>query len=133
MTEDLQGRKTVSAFYVGWREPDGTAHVRFVDGERVRHIPLRTDLANHSPTGFEWGYQGSGPAQLAVAMLAHATGQGNLAVLLHQPFKREFVGLASRDFGWVLRRDQVLAWVEEQRIEPTASEREPGDETEGTT
>jgi len=27
----------------------------------------RSDLRNHSPNGFEWGYSGSGPAQLALA------------------------------------------------------------------
>src|SRR2546426_5830744 len=30
----------------------------------------RLDLWNHSPTGFECGYGGSGPAQLALALLA---------------------------------------------------------------
>lgn len=30
----------------------------------------RLDLRNHSPAGFGWGYAGSGPAQLALAMLA---------------------------------------------------------------
>jgi hypothetical protein len=39
-----------------------------VDG---KPLPLRLDLRNHSPTGFEWGYTGSGPAQLALAILAH--------------------------------------------------------------
>nr|WP_245835452.1 DUF6166 domain-containing protein [Natronolimnobius baerhuensis] len=27
------------------------------------------DLVNHSPSGFEWGYNGSGPAQLACGLL----------------------------------------------------------------
>jgi len=31
----------------------------------------RHDIRNHSPDGFEWGYHGSGPAQLALAILAH--------------------------------------------------------------
>jgi hypothetical protein len=31
----------------------------------------RNDLFNHSPDGFEFGYSGSGPAQLALAILAH--------------------------------------------------------------
>ena len=29
----------------------------------------RYDLRNHSPTGFAWGYGGSGPSQLALAIL----------------------------------------------------------------
>jgi hypothetical protein len=35
-------------------------------------LPPRLDLFNHSPAGFDWGYGGSGPAQLALAMLADA-------------------------------------------------------------
>lgn len=37
-----------------------------VDG---RALPLRLGVRNHSPTGFSWGYNGSGPAQLALAIL----------------------------------------------------------------
>lgn len=39
-----------------------------VDGE---HVPLEPSLAirKKSPTGFEWGYAGSGPAQSALAIL----------------------------------------------------------------
>lgn len=41
-----------------------------VDGREGRLNP-RYDLANHSPDGFAWGYPGSGPAQLALAILAN--------------------------------------------------------------
>jgi len=51
-----------------------------------RPLPLRLDLWNHSPTGFEFGYGGSGPAQLALAILADCCGD-ELAVTYHQPFK----------------------------------------------
>ena len=45
----------------------------FIEEDGVRR-PLnpRYDLRNHSPTGFAWGYLGSGPAQLALAILADA-------------------------------------------------------------
>ena len=57
--------------YVGHRHEHG-AWVRWHDHNGIgEYILLRLDLVNHSPTGFEWGYGGSGPAQLAVAMLAH--------------------------------------------------------------
>ncbi len=54
------------ATYKGTRD-GGNAQVT-VDG-----APLapRNDLANHSRDGFEWGYSGSGPSQLALAVLAH--------------------------------------------------------------
>ena len=59
-----------------------------------RPLPLRLDLWNHgstelaevSPTGFEFGYGGSGPAQLALAILADCCGD-ELAMQYHQAFK----------------------------------------------
>jgi hypothetical protein len=68
--------------YKGWRE--GYAVDVTVDG---RPLNLRLDLWNHSPTGFEWGYCGSGPAQLALALLAdHLTDDGQ-ALVFYQRFK----------------------------------------------
>lgn len=32
-------------------------------------LSLHLDLVNHSPTGFEWGYGGSGPSQLAFCIV----------------------------------------------------------------
>ena len=48
----------------------------------VDGVPLnpRLDLRNHSPTGLEWGYCGSGPAQLALAILADHTGDPQRAL-----------------------------------------------------
>jgi len=57
-------------------------------------LDARLDLYNHSPTGFEWGYGGSGPAQLALAILAHHYWNKDtlplgdeMAISLHQRFK----------------------------------------------
>ncbi|MGH7979968.1 MAG: DUF6166 domain-containing protein [Limisphaerales bacterium] len=66
-----------------------------VDG---RPLPERKDLYNHSPTGFEWGYGGSGPAQLALALLADHLGDGDQALALYQEFKRRVV--AALPFPW---------------------------------
>jgi hypothetical protein len=38
----------------------------------LRHVPV------HSPTGLEWGYGGSGPADTALAILLDATGEADL-------------------------------------------------------
>lgn len=53
-------------------------------------LPPRLDLRNHSPTGLNWGYGGSGPAQLALAILAHEFGP-DFALGAYQDFKREVV------------------------------------------
>jgi hypothetical protein len=69
----------------------GQPVVTVCDGQKSEPLPLRLDLFNHSPTGFSWGYTGSGPAQLALALLADALGDDDLAVRLHQDFKFKVV------------------------------------------
>lgn len=61
-----------------------------IDGKR---LPLEPSLAlrNHSPTGFAWGYGGSGPAQLALAILYEVTGNKELSLRYYQRFKNEVV------------------------------------------
>jgi len=48
-------------------------------------------VANHSPTGFEWGYGGSGPAQLALALLLNYTDDEEFALTHYTQFKNEVV------------------------------------------
>lgn len=79
-----------------------------------RPLHSRLDLYNHSPTGFEWGYHGSGPAQLALALLADATGDDNLAVGMHQLFKEEVVANLDRN-QWSLSWHEIDNWVESKR------------------
>jgi hypothetical protein len=75
-----------------------------------RRLPLRLDLDNHSPTGFEWGYGGSGPAQLALALLADALGDDQRALRLHQRFKFAFVTKLDGD-SWTMRAAVVREWA----------------------
>jgi len=74
-----------------------------VDGEP---LDPRLDLWNHSPTGFEWGYGGSGPAQLALAILAHHLGDDEEAVRLHQRFKWLVTSGLDHE-GWELTSGEV--------------------------
>jgi hypothetical protein len=61
-----------------------------IDGRRLS--PRRSQrLFNHSPDGFGWGYAGSGPAQLALAILLAAGLSDRRAIQLHQAFKAAFV------------------------------------------
>jgi hypothetical protein len=57
--------------YIGTRDPrSGEPSVLVVDdGGKSHDLPTRTEVRSHSPSGFEWGYGGSGPAQLALAIL----------------------------------------------------------------
>jgi hypothetical protein len=81
----------------------------------------RRDLFNHSPTGFEWGYGGSGPAQLALAILADALGDDERAVRLHQRFKFSVIGNLDRDVPWTISLAAVREHV--ARIEAEREQR----------
>jgi hypothetical protein len=55
-------------------------------------------VVNHSPTGFAWGYGGSGPAQLALALLLEITTK-EMALLWYQEVKRNIIApLPQADF-----------------------------------
>lgn len=82
----------------------------FQDGVYSALAP-RLELCNHSPDGFEWGYGGSGPAQLALAIIADATGNDVLAVNTHQLFKAIFVGRLDKDKAWAITEGRVRAIV----------------------
>ena len=46
----------------------------WLDGKEL--LPNRSQkMWNHSPDGFAWGYSGSGPAQLALAIMLELTGE----------------------------------------------------------
>ncbi len=72
----------------------------------------RLDLWNHSPTGFECGYVGSGPAQLALAILADHLGDDKKAVALHQQFKWALIANLPRERGWRLTESNVAKVVQ---------------------
>lgn len=61
----------------------------FLDGDPL-DLAASLRVWNHSPTGFAWGYGGSGPAQLALAILLRYTDEAT-AVRLHQAFKWDHV------------------------------------------
>ncbi len=103
----LTDRPTVK--YVGVRTACGATVAREDDRGRVFPLPLRTDIRGHSPTGFEWGYGGSGPAQLALAILADAVG-AERARTLYQKFKFQVIAGFAGD-RWELTRDEVIRWV----------------------
>ncbi len=90
------------AVYKGVRE-EPLKCVVTVDG---KPLSLRLDLWNHSPAEFEWGYGGSGPAQLALAILAHHLENDQEAVSLHQNFKRIVISQLPHD-KWVLTSQDV--------------------------
>lgn len=79
------------------------------DGQREPLDP-RHDLRVHSLAGFSWGYGGSGPAQLAIALLADAADDIK-AQAFYQDFKRDVI--AHQPYGTPFNLDAatIRAWL----------------------
>jgi hypothetical protein len=91
--------------YQGGRSLDGA--VVTVDG-----APLdpRYDLKRFSPAGFEWTYEGDGPRQLALALLADHLGDDGRALALTEVFMRSVV--AELDNAWELTDGDIATALE---------------------
>ena len=83
---------------------------RTLEGEAHASVP---HAARHSPTGIEWGYGGSGPADLALSVLLALTDEQTANALYHR-FKHEVIASVPED-GGVLRAADVRGWVERAR------------------
>ena len=88
----------------------------YVDDQPMGVLPERQDIRNHSPTGFEWGYGGSGPAQLALALVADSFGDEFAVPQIYQRVKLAVAKLP-RD-GWTLT-DRQLDLLVAQAVEET--------------
>ena len=84
------------------------------DGEPTELSPAASQkLINHSPSGFQWSYQGSGPAQLALALLLDVTVNPDLAQAHYQDFKFNLV--ASWGEEWEITSREILEWISRER------------------
>ena len=84
--------------------------VRSEDGTEEA-LAVRHDLCNHSPIGFAWGYGGSRPAQLALAMLAYLYGDIQ-ALRYYQSFKDDTITGLEHDEAWEMTSEQVDRRIE---------------------
>jgi uncharacterized protein DUF6166 len=99
-----------------WHERAGRyettgAFVTVTRSGRTKLLDPRYDIRNHSPTGFTWGYAGSGPAQLALAILADYFGDKPggkaLADALYQPFKFAVIVALPQECDWKMSFEEV--------------------------
>ncbi len=95
--------------YTGQDEHDVFKYIVADRGTEPLPLELSLKLANHSPTGFSWGYLGSGPAQLAIALLLDATGDPEIAQSKAYDFKVDFV--AGWGETWVIFRSDIINWL----------------------
>lgn len=101
--------------YVGYRQRGRAIVEKLPEQERL--TPERSlELANHSPSGFEWGYGGSGPAQLSLALLVDYTDEEDVALARYTEFKNEVVSqldCTGPDGRWRLTGSDIDAALRE--------------------
>jgi Family of unknown function (DUF6166) len=91
--------------FIGLRTEAG-CDVWVSDSHGIQRLRPRLDLRRHSPAGFEWGYGGSGPAQLALAMLAMWSRNDGFALKHYQDFKFHVIGRLPHD-TWELTGEDI--------------------------
>jgi len=94
---------------------DGTLDKRFP-------YPLH-HVVYHSPTGFEYGYLGSGPSDLALSILADYYGVKNDKEAIdgdawkyHNQFKEAFIARRNQDEPFEITENEIVAWLFEREI-----------------
>lgn len=93
----------------------GNEKILIVDGN---FVSLRTSLKvkNHSPTGFSWGYFGSGPSQTALAILLECVDK-KTALTHYQQYKEEVISKVPQEQEvLVVSKESVQEWLREREI-----------------
>ena len=81
---------------------------------------LKQRIVLHSPTGFGWGYGGSGPADLALNMLydyllrTKSKGARCLALDLHQSFKWGFIATQTKEL--CVSGERIEEWLKGAQV-----------------
>jgi len=79
--------------YKGQKSSMGPNSVAVVFPDHSRPNYLLPHIVRHSPDSFNWGYGGSGPADLALSILTDFAGR-DFAELHYQKFKNDFIAPA---------------------------------------
>jgi hypothetical protein len=80
-------------------------------GSDQRSKMFRREYGCHSPTGFSWGYAGSGPADLALCILVDMGLPDRDAWRIHQLFKANVIGNLGQGKAWQLDQLQIEEWL----------------------
>jgi hypothetical protein len=93
---------------------EGFVETRVVKIDGIPLNPTKSQkVRNHSPDGFCWGYAGSGPAQLALAIMLEFVDKER-AQKLYQQFKFDVIAKLNKDEDFIILSDEVSRWIEIQ-------------------
>lgn len=142
--EQTPRRGNLTAWLNEYRPYDVFLHYpRFTSAIVMRRLPAYAmvatnvphTVAHHSPQGFDFGYMGSAPADLALNILEEllrlrgftgrrvACFQGDcfeVAFLLHQDFKEQFIAPLPQEGGAILY-ETAQAWLDPYITESTVN------------
>ncbi len=101
-----------------YRGEAATRKVFRSDGSELDPGPS-LEICNHSPDGFAWGYSGSGPSQLALAILFDILGdvaapekvRRQIALEGHHEFKGKFLVDLEHDKDFRIPAASVTSWL----------------------
>lgn len=90
---------------------DGSPIVERLDHTTGEISPLPHHVL-HSPCGFNWGYEGSGPSELARCLLIDVIGNEEVVDLhgRYQLFKRAYVAHWTKDESWAITTNEITHW-----------------------
>lgn len=98
--------------YRGIRVMPGYKAMLYVDNVMLDINPSKQIVYDYGADSPEWGYFGSGPSQVAAAILYDMTGDATISKKYHQEFKREYIANFDQN-GFILLETQVRTWLED--------------------
>lgn len=104
--------------YFGTKEEIGPCEVlikeEYPNGASINHALEHVE--RHSPDGFQWGYAGSGPADLALAILTDYCSRmrinsENIDLIegYYQKFKEDFIASSPDELN--ITSEQIEEWI----------------------
>tara|TARA_Y100000310_G_C20614302_1_gene779779 strand:+ start:685 stop:1068 length:384 start_codon:yes stop_codon:yes gene_type:complete len=108
----ISGKRT----YHGFRNMNKVPIVSFTYGENSAEIltPEKSwEINKYSPDGFEWGYSGSGPRQLALALLLEHYNK-KIAKKLSLEFLKNVVSFFDEE-NWLMSEEDICAFVDSDK------------------
>jgi hypothetical protein len=111
--------------YRGCRDKQGAVVVEVIEDIKngtavhdVASLKVKSlhHVVKHSPTGFEFGYGGSGPSDLARCILIDMGYPVPQVDMVYQEFKTRFIENADYD-GFIIDEDAIRFWWETRKGE----------------
>lgn len=101
----LNGTSYPKIYHGRMRGDRAVVYVTTETDQKRRYLQHRTGRDSHSPTGFNWGYLGSGPAELAYAIVKDILGRVPSG-FLYQEFKAKAIATIPIDrWRWDVREE----------------------------